>query len=431
MSLRLVLATVLAVAAGGAGLAADWPQWLGPNRDGKSADTGLLDKLPADGPALVWKVESLEDIGTGYGSPAVVGDRVYVFGGESEKLAPGQAVHCLDAATGKVIWTQKVETTPGKYDAGWGGGPRGTPTVDGDKLYVLGPTGDFACLATEDGKVAWTKNLVKDFGGAIPGWGYAESPLADGANVVVTPGSKGGVTALNKLTGATVWTCGDLTDGAGYSSLIPVVVGGVRQYVTQTMQKGVGVRASDGKLLWRAGEIKRETAVIPSPVVTPDGYVFFTAGYGAGGELFKLSPDGDGTKADKVYTKNRTAENHHGGVIEHQGKLYGHSERGHWFCLDLKAGGDPLWESTKLGKGSIAYADGHFFCYAEKDGTLVQIKASAEDWQEVGRFTIPKLSPTRPKSGRVWAHPVVANGKLYLRDYEHLYCYDIAQKKAQ
>ncbi len=462
MVFRLFLATALAAAAGGAAPAADWPQWLGPNRDGKSADTGLLDKLPEGGPPLVWQVESLEDVGTGYGSPAVVGNRVYVFGGESEKQAPAQVVHCLDAATGKVIWKQKLDTTPGGYSAGWGGGPRGTPTVDGDKLYVLGPTGDLACLATADGKVAWTKNLVKDFGGSIPNWGYSESPLVDGDKVVVTPGAgggggmgrkkgkgpapapaekapepkaaapgKGGVVALNKLTGETIWACGELQDGAGYSSLIPVVVGGVRQYVTQTMQKGVGVRAADGKLLWKAGEINRATAVIPTPVVTPDGHVFFTSGYGAGSELFKLSADGDGTKAEKVYSKNMEVSNHHGGVIEHQGKIFGHSDRAGWFCLDLKAGGDPVWKSKKLDKGSIAYADGHFYCYGEGEGTLVQIKASAEDWQEVGRFTIPKLSPTRPRQGHVWAHPVVANGKLYLRDYEHLYCYDIAQKKAE
>ena len=423
--MRRLLAATLALC-GGVAPAADWPQWLGPNRDGKSPETGLLDALPEGGPKLVWQIESAERVGTGYGSPAVVGKRLYIVGGASAKAAAPESVHCLDADTGKTVWSTPIPTAAGKFLDGWGGGPRSTPTVDGDKLYVLGATGDLVCLTT-GGKVVWSKNLVADFGGKIPQWGYSESPLVDGPNVVVTPGNKGSVTALNKLTGEKVWTTAGLDDGAGYSSLVPTVVGGVRQYVTQTMSHGVGVAAADGKLLWTTDGIKRATAVIPTPVVTADNAVFFTSGYRAGCEAYQLEPDGTGTKATKLYDRSTLMSNHHGGVIALGGKIYGHDDgKNRWLCLDLKAGGDdPVWSSKELGKGSITYADGHFYCYDENKGTLAQIKASPEGWEETGRFTIPKLSELRPNQGKVWAHPVVADGHLYLRDYENLFCYKL------
>ncbi len=431
MSVRSILAWVAVALAAGLAPAADWPQWLGPNRDGKSAETGLLKQLPAGGPKLVWKVESLADVGSGYGTPAVVGDRLFILGGSTAKKTAVESCHCLDAKTGKLVWTAKLDTTPGGYADGWGGGPRGTPTVDGDKLYVLGATGDLACLAAADGAVVWRKNLVKDFGGTNTDWGYSESPLVDGGQVVVKPGGKGGVVALNKMSGVVIWQCKEVAGEAGYASCVPTIVGGVRQYVTQTKKQGVGVRAADGKLLWAVSELKRATAVIPTPVVTADGFVFFTAGYGAGCELVKLTPAADnGTTAELVYTKNKVVADHHGGVIEYQGKIYGHSDSNGWVCFDYKTGpAEAVWKSKELDKGSITYADGHF--YGESKGTLVQIKATADGWQEVGRFTIPKLSPTRPNQGKVWSHPVVANGKLYLRDYEILYCYDIAAQAAE
>src|SRR5205085_1489401 len=178
-------------------------------------------------------------------------------------------------------------------------------------------------------------------------------------------------------------------DVAAYSSIVPAVVGEVRQYVQQTMSSALGVRAKDGKLLWKAGEIGRRTAVIPSPVVA-DGYAFFTAGYGAGCECYKLEPAGDGTKAEKVYAKFKTMTNHHGGVIAVGDYVYGYSDAGGWTCFAFEQPKDePVWQSRKLGKGSIAYADGHFYCYAESDGTLARIKASPQAWEGTGRVKIP------------------------------------------
>lgn len=422
-------ALLFLAASSGLAAAADWPQWRGPNRDGKSADTGLLKEWPKAGPKLLWSLTKPEAIGAGYGTPAVVGDKLYIIGADGNKQTSNELVTCLSAADGNKVWQATLGTTIGSgfgFMDKWGGGPRSTPTVDGDVLYALGATGDLVCLTTA-GKEVWRKNLVTDFGGKVPTWGYSESPLIDGDKVVVTPGAKGGVAALNKKTGETVWVCKELTDGAGYSSLIPTEVGGTRLYVQQTMAHAVGVRAADGKLLFQVGEIGRRTAVIPTPVVVGD-IAFFTAGYGAGCEAYKLAPDGpNGVKAVKLYSKNAVVENHHGGVIEYGGNVYGHSAKG-WVCFDYKTGPDePTWVNSKFAKGSITFADGNFYCYSENDGALARIKATPEAWEETGRFTIPATSKLRVgTSGKVWPHPVVANGKLYLRDYELLYCYDIA-----
>ncbi|MGL6075896.1 MAG: PQQ-binding-like beta-propeller repeat protein [Fimbriiglobus sp.] len=404
--------------------AADWPQWRGPNRDGKSADTKLMVGFPEGGPELAWSVTAeINEIGTGYGSVSVVGDKVFMLGADGAKNGASEFVTCLHAKTGKRIWQTPVKTGPGKLLDGWGAGPRSTPTVDADHLYVLGAMGDLTCLATKDGMEVWHVNLVEKYGGGIPTWGYSESPLVDGDKVVVTPGNKNGMVALNKKTGKLIWATSALNDGAGYAGIIPAKIKGEKQYITQTMQNAVGVDADSGELLWKTGKIGRKTAVIPTPIVTGDK-AFFTAGYGAGCELIDLSGD----KAKVVYNNTMIA-NHHGGVIEHEGKLYGHSDgKAQWFCYDyLKGGEDLIWQSKNLGKGSISFADGQFYCFSEDQGTLVTIKASDKDWTETGRFNIPSKSTVRPGRGKVWAHPVIANGKLYLRDYDKLFVYNIAK----
>lgn len=404
--------------------AADWPQWRGPNRDGYSAEKNLVKKWPADGPKLLWSITDAEVVGTGYGSPAVVGDRFYILGGTTAKKDSKQFVACLSTKDGKSIWKKEIPTGPGGYSDGWGGGPRATPTVADGYVYVLGPTGDLVCLGADKGDIVWSKNLVKDFKGGIPNWGYSESVLIDDGHAVVTPGGKGGMIALDAKTGEKVWQCTDFTDGAGYSSIIPTTVAGVKQYVQQTMSSGIGVRSKDGKLLWKVGEIKRATAVIPSPVVKDD-FVFYTAGYGAGCECFKLTADGDGTKAAKVYSGNKTVANHHGGVISVGDFVYGHSDSSGWVCFPFKSGEDPAWKDKGVGKGSISFADGYLYCYSEGSGTLAVIEPSEKAYKEVGKLKIPETSKLRPNQGKVWAHPVIADGKLFLRDYEKLFVYDL------
>jgi outer membrane protein assembly factor BamB len=408
--------------------AADWPQWGGPNRDGVSPETGLLKAWPKGGPKLAWKADLG---GVGYGSPAVAGDRLFVAAAEDDKDGKKEFALCLSAKDGSQLWKVELPVGAGGYSTGWGSGPRSTPTADGDAVHFLGPRGVLVRLKTADGSKVWAVNLVKDFGGGTPGWGYSESVLIDGDHLICTPGGKNGtILALDKKTGKKLWQSKELTDGAAYASIIPADVGGVRQYVTQTDGAAVGVRAKDGKLLWRKADLKRRTAVIPSPVVH-DGYAFFTAGYGAGCELFKLTSKGDATTAETVYTKNPVMQNHHGGVVRIGDYVYGYSDTGgQWECVEYKDRDltDPVWKSKALEKGSVIAAGGCLYCYGQGKGECVLAEASPKGWKELGRFTIPEKSKFPRRGGAIWTHPAVANGKLYLRDHEKLFCYEIAAK---
>jgi outer membrane protein assembly factor BamB len=444
MSDRVPLLAAAFVLSAGVSAADDWPQWRGPNRDGKSTETGLLADWPKEGPKLAWKVD---EVGTGYGQPAVVGDRMYLVGAEGKKADAREFVLCLSAADGKPVWKVAVNTTPVPFLDLWGGGPRATPTVRGGVVYVLGASGNLVALTADAGKQVWAKNLVTDFGGEVPKWGYSESPLVDGDKVIVTPGGRdrpdqaarfeGGVVALNKDTGAVVWGCKELTDPAGYASAVVAEVTGTRMAVTQTNKSGVGIDLATGKLLFQTTGIKRTVAAIPTPVVAGD-VVFFTSGYDAGSECYKIEPDGaGGFVPTPISAHNPVMSNHHGGVVRVGELLYGHTDRnmkggldrsvGTWIAFDfLKNPEDAVWRSDKLGKGSITFADGHLYCYAEANGELVRVKADPKGWQEAGRFTIPATSKQRVGTqGKVWPHPVVANGRLYLRDYELLYVYDL------
>ena len=408
----------------------DWPQWRGPNRDGVSKETGLLKEWLKDGPKLLWEFDKA---GLGYSSFSVVGDILYTLGAEDAANGNEEFVLAIDIATGTEKWRTKI----GAYyiKEPWGGGPRGTPTVDGDAVYSLGANGDVACLDRGTGKLVWSKNLIEEYKGDRGGWGYAESVLIDGDKLIATPGGKAGaMIALNKKTGDPVWRCQEVTDQAGYSSIIVAEVGGVRQYIQQTSKNAIGVRAKDGKLLWSRADIKYATAVIPTPIFYKD-HVFVTSEYGAGCALIKLTQDGDGTKAEKVYA-NKSIENHHGGVIRLGEYVYGHSKTGNtWVCLEfLKKGKDDGPEPAskfKFDKGSTVYADGSLYCVSEsygKPGVVVKVAPSPDIWKEEGRFTLPKNDERRAKNGGVWAHPVVSHGRLFVRDQNFLWCYDVSGK---
>ncbi|QJX00381.1 PQQ-binding-like beta-propeller repeat protein [Frigoriglobus tundricola] len=434
--MRRLLAVSVLVLASQTIHAADWPQWRGPNRDGVSTETGLLKEWPKGGPRLVWKAHlgGAETGGVGYGSPVVVGDKLFITAAEDDKDGQKEFAVCLNTKTGERVWKVELPAGEGPYLTGWGSGPRSSPTADGDAIYVLGARGDLFRLKAADGAKVWSVNLKKDFGGSIPGWGYSESVLIDGDNLICTPGhskdgGKGTVLALDKKTGAKVWQSAELTDAAAYASLIAADIGGVRQYITQTSSAAVGVRAKDGKLLWRQTTLKRSVAVIPTPIVH-DGYAFFTSGYGAGCELFKLSSKDDTTAAEKVYSLNKLVANHHGGVVRIGDHIYGHTDSGNrWVCVEYKSeAADPVWESKELDKGSLIVADGRLYCYGQSKGTCVLVEASPKGWKESGRFEIPEKSQSPRRQGAIWAHPVVANGKLFLRDHELLFCYDIAAK---
>jgi outer membrane protein assembly factor BamB len=389
-------------------LAGDWPQWRGPNRDESSTETGLLKHWPANGPKRVWL---FENAGLGYSGFAVAAGKLFTIGTRDEK----EILLVLDANSGKELWFAPIGDILGNN---WGDGPRSSPTVDGDRVYVLSGKGNLVCTQVADGKVLWTKSM-QDLGGKVPNWGYAESPLVDGKLVLATPGGeKGTMAAFDKMTGALAWQSADITEGAQYSSIIPANINGKKQYVQLVMQTLFGVDAATGKLIWRAPWSAGRTAVIPTPIVKGDE-VFISSGYGAGCMKVKVN----GSEATVAFM-NKDLENHHGGVILIGDYLYGNSKDG-WTCMAWADGSVKWKEKGALGKGAIGHADGMFYCLEEKTGNVALIEASPTGWSEKGRFKLDPQTTIRSPKGAIWVHPVIANGKLYLRDQNLVYCYDV------
>jgi outer membrane protein assembly factor BamB len=409
-----ILALVTAGAAttlGQAPQTLDWPQWRGPNRDGISRETGLLRQWPAAGPPRFW---SRSDLGEGYGSLSVVGDRVFVQGTRGRDTA----VFVLNRMDGKTLWARSFGAS-GFNDRG--SGPRGTPTVDGDRVYVLTENGDLVCLRISDGSPVWQRNILRDFGARNIPWLISESPLIDGANVIVTPGGRGaGMVALDKMTGRTVWQARELNDEAGYASPIAADIGGVRVYMTLTAEAGVGVRASDGRLMWRYRPAANNTANIATPVVA-DNKVFYTSSYGTGGGLLALTAKGGEVAAQEVYF-TRDMMNHHGGVIVLDGRIYGFHNN-ILASIDF-ATGKTVWRDRSVGKGSLTYADGHFYILSE-DNVVGLVEANPTGYREKGRFQIAD------QGWPSWAHPVVSGGRLYIRNQGVLTAYDVRARTAE
>ncbi|MDZ4401395.1 PQQ-binding-like beta-propeller repeat protein [Prosthecobacter sp.] len=593
--LRLLITCCLTLSA----LAADWPQWRGPNRDGCSTETGLLKQWPDGGPKVVWQVDS---VGVGYSSVAIKGDRIFTQG----DLDGVEHIMCLNAKDGSTIWAVQPEPVKqaladklaelkatmdrdsdgtvdevealtrlrsdyytyekpadgdvqaiataradrmfkkldkdadgilsageagvvlrdmlGKMDAptpgtdpaamaqqrtevlmkaadkdadgklsaaerrgtaidNWpkrvdsdkddifsreeieahvkrvepgydgavsrveaiaffstkqpggdgilsdielrgyyggyrnnqGDGPRGTPALDGDKLYTEGGNGDVTCLDAATGKTLWNVNLVTDLGGGRPGWGYSESPLLYNDWVIVTPGGKQGtVAALDKNTGKVVWRSTDVVEGAQYSSPIIATLGGVKQIVQFTNKTVFGIDASNGKFLWNYSNASNGTANCTTPVAFSD-HVFASSAYGTGGGLVKISPSEAGQKADEVYFENKMA-NHHGGIVRVGDFMYGFGNGG-LICMDFLTG-KIAWTDRSVGKGSLTYADGMLYLLGESH-QMALAEATPEAYREHGRFNLEKFG--RPS----WAHPVVAGGRLYIRNQHRLTCHDI------
>jgi len=392
--------------------AENWPQWRGPNRDGKSADTGLLQQWPADGPKLAWKATGL---GKGYAGASQVGNRLFTMGDREE----AGFVIALNAADGKSLWSAKVGQVGAPDAPGWSyPGPRCTPTVDGDLVFAVDAWGELACVSVADGKEQWRKSFSKDFGGKPPTWGYSESPLVDGGLVVVTPGGKkGAMVALDKKTGELRWQSVDFTDDAYYSSIVPAEIGGARQYVQLTAASVVGISPKDGTVLWKAPR-RGNVAVIPTPIVAGNE-VYVTSGYGAGCNLFKISASDGKFTAEQVYA-NKAMVNHHGGVVKVGDCLYGYSEGKGFTCQNFKTGEAAWAEKEKLKKGCVSYADGMLYFREEDTGTMILLEASSSGYSEKGRFKQPDRAQEK-----AWPHPTIANGKLYVRDQDMLLCYDV------
>ncbi len=382
----------------------EWFQWRGPNRDGISQETGLLQEWPKAGPAQAWRAS---DVGNGYSSFSSSGGRLYTLGAR----AGIEYVIALDRATGKKVW----ETQNGRrYQNDRGDGPRSTPTVEGDRLYVLGGSGDLSCLNNATGQKIWSINIVQKFGGVNPYWGYSESPLIVGDRILVnTGGRRAGIVAVSKADGSTLWQ--QHSDGAGYSSPMLLRTGSLNQVVFFTEARTMAVDPRDGRLLWSYNKAANGTANIATPIVRGTR-VFVSSDYGTGGALLDVRAAGNIATANEVYF-TREMRNHHASSVLVGDHLYGFSSS--ILTALLFDTGATAWRDRSVGKGSLIFADNRLYLYSE-NGVVGLADASPAAYRERGRFTIPQQSnlPT-------WSHPIISGGLLIIRDQDNVFAYSV------
>lgn len=381
----------------------DWPQWRGPNRDGISAERGLLKSWPQNGPPLAWQASGA---GEGYSSFAVANGRLYTLGARGGN----EYVMAYDAATGKRLW----ETAHGRrFDNDRGGGPRATPTVEGNRLYAFGASGDLTAMDAASGKTLWSVNVLKQFGGSNITWGLSESPLVLSDRILVNAGARGAsIVALKKTDGSPIWK--SQADEAGYSSAVLHEAGGVREAIFFTGERALGVDVNDGRLLWSYGGVSNRTANIATPIVRGNR-VFLSSAYGTGGALLELVPGNGGISARQVYF-TREMMNHHASSVLIGDYLYGFSNS---ILTAMKFDdGSVAWRNRSVGKGSLVFADERLYLFSE-NGVVGLAEAAPDGYREHGRFQI------RTGSLPTWSHPVVSGGRLFIRDQDTIYAYDV------
>ena len=404
---HLFVATVVLLSVASAALAqsaANWPQWRGPNRDGISKETGLLKQWPEGGPPLAWKATGA---GRGYSSFSISNGKLYTMGLRGDR----EFVIAFDVATGKEAWATPHGSA---FRNDRGDGPRGTPTIEGDRVYALGGAGDLSALDARTGKIVWSKNILKEFGGSNITWGISESPLVLGNKVLVNAGARdASMVALNKADGSVIWK--SQSDEPGYSSAIPAEINGVTQVVFFTARRAVGLDSKDGRLLWDYERPANNVANAATPIVRANR-IFISSDYGTGGGVVEIKPD---NKAQEIYF-TKDMKNHHSSSVLIGDHLYGFSSS---ILTAMKFDtGEIAWRDRSVGKGSLVFADGHLYLLSE-NGVVGLVEATPTGYKEKGRFRIQQDSlPT-------WAHPVVAGGKLYLRDQDTIYAYDVKEKK--
>lgn len=384
--------------------AATWTQWRGGDRNGHSAETGLLREWSVGGPDVLWTGKGL---GAGYSSLAMDDGKFFTQGQQGNR----QYLIASSTEAGAKLWETE---NGGSYLNGTGNGPRGTPTIDEDRVYAISGRGNLLCADTATGDSIWRKDLLSEFGGRNLSWGISESPLVDGNRVIVNPGGRdAGVVALDKMDGTVIWR--SQSDRAGYSSAVSANMAGIHQYVLLTGSAAVGLRASDGRLLWRYEKVANGTANAATPIVSANK-VFLSSDYGTGCALLEILPNGSGgAKAEEVYF-NREMRNHYSSSVLIDGKLYGYSSR-ILTCMDLETG-IVHWRDRSVGKGQVIAAEGLLYVQGE-DGDAALVEASPDAYKELSRFTFGKRDyPT-------WALPVISDGRFYLRDQDHVTCYDI------
>ena len=384
----------------------DWPQWRGPRRDGVSTERGLLKSWPQNGPPRAWTAKGAGD---GYSSFAAAGGRLFTLGARGER----EFVVAYDAATGKRLW----ETPHGRrFTNDRGDGPRSTPTVDGSRVYAFGASGDLTALDAASGRIAWTVNVIRDFGGQNINWGLSESPLVATDRVIVSPGgADASIVAVSKTDGKLLWK--SQGDRAGYSSAVLHELGGIRQAVFFTGQRALGLDIANGRVLWSYNRVANRVANIATPIVRGDR-VFLSSDYGTGAALLQLTASGGGIDAREVYF-TREMRNHHASSVLVGDYLYGFSSA---ILTAMRFDtGEVAWRDRSVGKGSLVYADGRLYLFSER-GDVALVEATHEAYREQGRFSLDiGALPT-------WSHPVVSNGLLFLRDQDTVYAYDVRSR---
>jgi outer membrane protein assembly factor BamB len=418
---RLACSFVVCAAVSSSLSAADWPQWRGPERTGIATGEKMRSDWDAHPPKLLWMSEGM---GEGYASLAITKGRLYTTGNKDG----AQAVICANASDGKVLWTTPITDKNPKHSYT---GSRCTPTVDGDRVYAVSSDGKLACLQASDGSLLWSHSFNEWGGKMMSGWGYSESPLVDGDLVLCTPGGESAmVVALNKQDGSLVWKCavpalGDAgKDGAGYSSIVVSNGAGVKQYVTTVGRGVIGVRASDGKFLWGYNRVANGTANIPTPIIDGD-YVFASTGYQTGAALLKLVKSGDEVQAEEQYFLDpKKFQNHHGGMVKIGDFIFaGHQHnKGFPICINWKTG-ETVWggDIRPVGDGSAAITCvGNQIIFRYQNGTIALIEANPKAYTFHGQFK------PEHQERESWSHPVVVDGKMYLREQDKLMCYDVA-----
>jgi len=395
--------------------AADFPQWRGPHRDGHSPETGLLQEWPKEGPKLVWRVE---DIGAGYSTPSIVGDRIFLLSNQGSE----ESVMALAVKDGSRVWAATVGNVGHPEQNPSYPGARSTPTVDGDLLFALGSDGGLVCLEAATGKQVWHKHLRNDFGGRYGEWAYAESPLVDDRKVICTPGGTNAtMVALDMRTGATIWKCA-VPEGseAGYSSVVSAEISGVKQYVQLLSSGLMGVDAKTGELLWRYEKTGKGS---PAPIMTPlisEGLIYSGAFRATAALVKPVRNDGRFT-VEEVYSAGKLPISV-GGVVKAGDYFYGTVSQSA-VCVDFKTG-DLKWEDRALGPCSWLVADNRIYVHAES-GDVGLIEPSPEGYHEKGHFTPPALPARANAMEKAWSYPVIANGRLYIRDKETLWSYNV------
>lgn len=427
-SVAVLMAVLMSASAMG-----DWPQFQGPNRNSLASDTGLMKQWPESGPPVVW---TTQELGVGYSSPAIVGDRLYITGAPASE----ELLFCLNSATGKALWTTAIGP---KFDfennRQWGSGPRSTASVSDGQVFAMGGAGNLICADAADGKIIWSKDMMKELGGEVNpigggigtkpgepkvGWGYTWSPLVDGDRVVCFPGGgKGALAALDKKNGNVIWRSKLLTAQASYSSPIVAEIEGVRQYIVLHNAGVTSVSAKDGATLWN-WEKEYPDVAIPTPIYS-DGYLFVTGCKSCA--LLKITKAGDSFQAEMLYKGKavRVMKNDVGGSVLVDGHVYGYSDKVGWVCQNMLSG-NQVWAAREpLKAGSVIAADGMLYCYDEDLAEVALVEANPKKFVLKSKFALPKTTGFKAPGGRNWTPPVIHNGHLFIRDQELLFCFNI------